>query len=150
MAERCRVAGGELYRVAVLSLQARPGAEVVAVAFPPWWSAQQPSSRPASAGAAIVRMTAVPSLLVVRPDGQDGVDAAAPGGGLAGDGSAGGSRLLFEIASEGNGKMGIESDDLVKLRETTSKTLIAVLWVHVPIAMIIGMVRGADGCCRSS
>jgi len=40
--------------------------------------------------------------------------------------------------------MGIESDDLVKLRETTSKTLIAVLWVHVPIAMIIGMVRGAD------
>ncbi len=40
--------------------------------------------------------------------------------------------------------MSIESDDLVKLRETTSKTLIAVLWVHVPIAMIIGMVRGAD------
>jgi hypothetical protein len=27
----------------------------------------------ASAGAAIVRMTAVPSLLVVRPDGQDGL-----------------------------------------------------------------------------
>jgi methyl-accepting chemotaxis protein len=41
--------------------------------------------------------------------------------------------------------MSIESDDLVKLRETTSKTLIAVLWVHVPIAMIIGMI----GCCRS-
>jgi hypothetical protein len=27
----------------------------------------------ASAGAAIVRMTAIPSLLVVRPDGQDGL-----------------------------------------------------------------------------
>jgi methyl-accepting chemotaxis protein len=40
--------------------------------------------------------------------------------------------------------MSIESDDLVKLRETTSKTLIAVLWVHVPIALIIGLVRGND------
>ena len=27
----------------------------------------------ASAGAAIVRVTAIPSLLVVRPDGQDGL-----------------------------------------------------------------------------
>jgi len=27
--------------IAALSLQVRPGAEVVAVAFPPWWSAQQ-------------------------------------------------------------------------------------------------------------
>jgi methyl-accepting chemotaxis protein len=40
--------------------------------------------------------------------------------------------------------MSIESDDLVKLREATSKTLIAVLWLHVPIALIIGLVRGAD------
>ena len=59
--------------VAALSLQARPGAEVVAVAFPPWWGTQQTIVATASAGAAIVRMTAVPSLLVVRPDGQDGV-----------------------------------------------------------------------------
>jgi len=59
--------------VAALSLQARPGAEIVAVAFPPWWDAQQTIVAAASAGAAIVRMTAVPSLLVVRPDGQDGV-----------------------------------------------------------------------------
>jgi hypothetical protein len=59
--------------VAALSLQARPGAEVVAVAFPPWWDAQQTIIAAASAGAAIVRMTAVPSLLVVRPDGQDGL-----------------------------------------------------------------------------
>src|SRR5712691_4342021 len=40
--------------------------------------------------------------------------------------------------------MSIERDDLVKLRETTSKALIAVLWVHVPIALIVGMARGAD------
>ena len=38
--------------------------------------------------------------------------------------------------------MTIESDDLAILRETTSKTLLAVLWLHVPIAMAIGMARG--------
>jgi hypothetical protein len=59
--------------IAALSLQVRPGAEVVAVAFPPWWGAQQAVVAAASAGAAIVRMTAVPSLLVVRPDGEDGL-----------------------------------------------------------------------------
>jgi len=59
--------------IAALSLQVRPGAEVVAVAFPPWWSAQQVFSAAASANAAIIRMTAVPSLLVVRPDDQDGL-----------------------------------------------------------------------------
>jgi hypothetical protein len=59
--------------VAVLSLQARPGADVVAVAFPPWWSAQQVITAAASSGAAIVRLTAIPSLLVVRPDGSDGL-----------------------------------------------------------------------------
>ncbi len=30
--------------------------------------------------------------------------------------------------------MTIESDDLATLRETTTRTLLAVLWVHVPIA----------------
>jgi methyl-accepting chemotaxis protein len=40
--------------------------------------------------------------------------------------------------------MTIESDDLGALRETTSKILLAVLWLHVPIALIIGMMRGAD------
>lgn len=59
--------------IAALTLQARPGAEIVAVAFPPWWGAQQAVVAAASAGAAIVRMTAFPSLLVVRPDGQDGL-----------------------------------------------------------------------------
>jgi hypothetical protein len=59
--------------IAAVSLQVRPGAEVVAVAFPPWWSARQVFLAAASANAAIVRVTAVPALLVVRPDGRDGL-----------------------------------------------------------------------------
>jgi hypothetical protein len=59
--------------IASLSLQIRPGAEVVAVAFPPWWSAQQVLLAAASANAAIVRMTAIPAILVVRPDDRDGL-----------------------------------------------------------------------------
>ena len=59
--------------IAALSLRIRPGAEVVAVAFPPWWSAQQVFLAAASANAAIVRMTAVPAILVVRPDDRDGL-----------------------------------------------------------------------------
>jgi hypothetical protein len=62
-----------LIAIAPLSLQVRPGAEVVAVAFPPWWSAQQVFAAAASANAAIIRMTAIPSLLVVRPDDHDGL-----------------------------------------------------------------------------
>jgi hypothetical protein len=59
--------------IAALSLQVRPGAEIVAVVFPPWWNAQQVFAAAASANAAIIRMTAVPSLLVVRPDDHDGL-----------------------------------------------------------------------------
>ena len=59
--------------VAALSLRVRPGTEIVAVAFPPWWSAEQAFRAAASADAAIVRMTAIPSLLVVRPDRHDGL-----------------------------------------------------------------------------
>jgi len=59
--------------ISALSLQVRPGTEVVAVAFPPWWNSQRAFLAAASADAAIVRMTAVPSLLVVRPDRRDGV-----------------------------------------------------------------------------
>jgi len=58
---------------AALSFQARPGTEVVAVAFPVWWDSRQAFSAAASANAAIVRVTAVPSLLVVRPDGAEGL-----------------------------------------------------------------------------
>ena len=59
--------------VAALSLQARPGLEVVAVAFPPWWSTQQIFEATASADAAIVRTTAVAALLVVRPNDHEGL-----------------------------------------------------------------------------
>ena len=59
--------------VAALSLQVRPGSEIVAVVFPPWWSEQQSMLAAGSADAAIVRTTAVPSLLVVRPDRTDGM-----------------------------------------------------------------------------
>ena len=59
--------------IAALSLQIRPGAEVVAVAFPPWWSTQQVFDAAASADAAIVRMTAIPAGLVVRPGDDAGL-----------------------------------------------------------------------------
>ena len=59
--------------LAILTLQVRPGATVVAVAFPPWWSAQQVFQAAGSAQAAIVRATALPTLLVVRPDDHDGL-----------------------------------------------------------------------------
>jgi hypothetical protein len=59
--------------IAALSLQIRPGAEVVAVAFPPWWSSREVFLAAASANAAIVRMTAVPAILVVRPHDHDGL-----------------------------------------------------------------------------
>ena len=59
--------------VVALTLQVRPGTDVVAVAFPPWWDQSHAITAAASAGAAIVRMTALPSLLIVRPDGQDGL-----------------------------------------------------------------------------
>jgi methyl-accepting chemotaxis protein len=40
--------------------------------------------------------------------------------------------------------MNIDSKGLDALRETASKTLIALLWLHVPIAMAIGTARGTD------
>ncbi|WP_291686975.1 hypothetical protein [Bradyrhizobium sp.] len=59
--------------MAALSLQVRPGAEIVAVAFPPWWSAQRIFAAAAAADAVIVRITAIPSILVVQPDRSDGL-----------------------------------------------------------------------------
>ncbi|CAN5443489.1 hypothetical protein BH11PSE4_BH11PSE4_40790 [soil metagenome] len=40
--------------------------------------------------------------------------------------------------------MTLGSKDLDALRETASKTLIALLWLHVPVAAAIGMARGTD------
>jgi len=37
-----------------------------------------------------------------------------------------------------------ETDDLSNLREITSKLLLALLWLHVPLAVAIGMMRGLD------
>jgi hypothetical protein len=59
--------------IAAVSLQVRPGAEIVAVAFPPWWSSQQIFEAAASANAAIVRTTAISAVLVVRPDDHEGL-----------------------------------------------------------------------------
>jgi hypothetical protein len=59
--------------IAALSLQIRTDAEVVAVAFPPWWSTQQVFQAAAVANARIVRVTAIPAVLVVRPDERAGL-----------------------------------------------------------------------------
>ena len=59
--------------VAALSFHARPDADVVAIAFPPWWSSQQVFAAIASADAAIVRATAIPTLVVVRPGDHEGL-----------------------------------------------------------------------------
>jgi methyl-accepting chemotaxis protein len=40
--------------------------------------------------------------------------------------------------------MTIESDDLSNLRDTTSKLLLVLLWLHVPLAIMIGMMRGTE------
>jgi methyl-accepting chemotaxis protein len=37
-----------------------------------------------------------------------------------------------------------ESDELTTLRELTSKVLLAMVWIHVPIAAAVGLMRGAD------
>jgi hypothetical protein len=59
--------------VAVLSFHARPGADIVAIAFPPWWSSQRVFAAIASADAAIVRTTAIPTLVVVRSGDREGL-----------------------------------------------------------------------------
>ena len=59
--------------VAALTLQVCPDTEVVAVAFPPWWTAEQAFRAAASADAAIVRTSAIPSILVVRPHDLNGL-----------------------------------------------------------------------------
>jgi hypothetical protein len=59
--------------IAALSVQIRPDTEVVAVVFPPWWSAEQAFQAAATANAAFVRTTAIPAILVVRPDSRSGL-----------------------------------------------------------------------------
>jgi hypothetical protein len=59
--------------VAALAFQVHPDADVVAVVFPPWWSTQEAMQAAATANAAFVRTTAIPAILVVRPDNQAGL-----------------------------------------------------------------------------
>ena len=59
--------------LAALSFQIRPDTEVVAVVFPPWWSAQQALQAAASAKVDFVRTTAIPAILVVRSDERAGL-----------------------------------------------------------------------------
>jgi hypothetical protein len=59
--------------VASLSFKVRPGAEVVAVAFPPWWTSRQIFEATASADAEIVRTTGIAAVLVVKPNDHEGL-----------------------------------------------------------------------------
>src|SRR3954452_23169005 len=38
----------------------------------------------------------------------------------------------------------VENDELAALRDSTSKALLAMLWLHLPIALAISLMRGAD------
>jgi methyl-accepting chemotaxis protein len=40
--------------------------------------------------------------------------------------------------------MNVENDDLAALRDSASKALLAVLWLHVPIALAIAVMRGTE------
>jgi len=59
--------------VSTLSLRAHPDSETVAVVFPPWWSVSDALQATAEADAAIVRTTAIASIVVVRPRGREGM-----------------------------------------------------------------------------
>lgn len=59
--------------VAALAGQVRPGAEAVAVIFPPWWDATQAIVATAAAGASIVRTGAIPAIMIVQPADGDGL-----------------------------------------------------------------------------
>jgi hypothetical protein len=59
--------------LAAFTFQIRADAEIVAVVFPPWWSTRQAMQAAAAANATIVRATAIPAVLVVRPDDHAGL-----------------------------------------------------------------------------
>jgi len=50
-----------------------PGADVVAVAFPPWWSDARVFGAVSSASASVVRETAFSSMLVIKLSPVDGL-----------------------------------------------------------------------------
>ena len=59
--------------IAALSVRIRADTEVVAVVVPPWWSAKQAFQAAATANAEFIRTTAIPAILVVRPDSHSGL-----------------------------------------------------------------------------
>jgi hypothetical protein len=60
--------------IVALTLRADPADTVVAVVFPPWWNAARVFAAAASAGAAIVRVGGISSVLVVQPAARDGLE----------------------------------------------------------------------------
>jgi hypothetical protein len=64
---------GSVIAIAALSFQARPEADVVAIVFPPWWTEREALLAIAAAQADIVRTTAMPAVVVVRPYGGEGL-----------------------------------------------------------------------------
>lgn len=59
--------------IAALASQVRPGAEAVAVIFPPWWDARQAIVATAAAGASVIRIGAIPAIMIVQPAHDDGL-----------------------------------------------------------------------------
>lgn len=59
--------------MAALTLRLPAGAEVAAVVFPPWWSAQQAMTATASANAAVIRTGIIPAILIVQFASHDGL-----------------------------------------------------------------------------
>lgn len=59
--------------IAALASQVRPGAEAVAVIFPPWWDAGQAIVATAAAGASVIRAGAIPAIMIVQPAHDDGL-----------------------------------------------------------------------------
>jgi hypothetical protein len=59
--------------IASLSLRLPADAEAAAIIFPPWWTSQQNIAAIASTDNAIVRTTAIPSIIVVQFVGHDAI-----------------------------------------------------------------------------
>jgi hypothetical protein len=59
--------------VATLATQVRPGAEAVAVVFPPWWSTERTITAAAAAEASVIRTGALSSIIIVQPARENGL-----------------------------------------------------------------------------
>ena len=74
MDQRDRASAGQFVLPSPASrCRSDPDAQVVAVAFPPWWTRRDAFTAAALANAEIVRTTAIPAVLVVKPDIHEGL-----------------------------------------------------------------------------